>query len=86
MDYQRAMSRMESDGVLADIIYIDPPYNSKAYENILEKCVPLIKIDGTIIIEHDKRANIDMSEGYENIQTKQYGGTQISIFRYEGKK
>lgn len=85
MDYQRAISRMESEGVLADIIYIDPPYNSKVYDDILEKCVPLIKIDGTIIIEHDKRSNITMVQGYETIQTKQYGGTQISIFRYEGE-
>lgn len=86
MDYQRAMSRMESDGVLADIIYIDPPYKSNVYENILEKCVPLIKIDGTVIIEHDKRTSVIMTQGYESIQTKQYGGTGISIFRYEGAK
>ena len=53
--------KMESDGILADIIYIDPPYSSDIYDNVLEKCVPLIKINGTIIIEHDKRASIKIT-------------------------
>ena len=85
MDYSRAIAKMQSEGVLADIIYIDPPYSSNVYENILEKCVPLIKINGTIIIECDKRANVMMPDGYINIQNKQYGNTSVSIYEYEGE-
>ena len=85
MDFNRALMKMQSDGVLADIIYIDPPYKSDIYNSILEKCVPLINDNGTIIIEHDKRASINMANGYITTQTKRYGNTTISIFSYEGE-
>lgn len=85
MDYSRAMAKMESEGVYADVIYVDPPYSSDVYETILEKCVPLIKMNATIIIEYDKRTNIAMNEGYVNIQSKHYGNTVVDLFRYEGE-
>ncbi len=84
IEYNRAISRMESDGIFADIIYIDPPYSSTVYNDILEKCIPLIKVNGTIIVEHDKRANITMPSGFTCNQKKHYGNTSISIFSYEG--
>ncbi|MEX1376409.1 MAG: 16S rRNA (guanine(966)-N(2))-methyltransferase RsmD [Eubacteriales bacterium] len=84
MEYKRALTRMETDGVLADIIYIDPPYSSSVYSSILAECIPIINIDGTVIVEHDRRATIEMAEGYSLEQTKQYGNTTVSIFRYEG--
>ena len=84
MDYNRAIVKMESDGVYADIIYIDPPYSSGIYEDILKKCIPLIKTNGYVIIEHDKRASIAMPQGFVNTHKKQYGNTYISIFSYEG--
>ncbi len=86
MDYNRAITKMESEGVYADIIYIDPPYSSGIYENILEKCIPIIKINGTVIIEHDKRASIAMPQEFVSTHNKQYGNTAISIFSYEGEK
>ena len=85
MDYKRAISKMESDGICADIIYLDPPYSSSIYEDLLERCIPLIRINSTIIVESDKRKNIAIPTGYTNTQTKQYGNTIISIFNYEGE-
>ena len=85
MEFNRALSKMESEGVLADIIYIDPPYSSSIYDDILEKCIPLLKIEGIVIVEYDKRANIAMPPGYANIQNKHYGNTALSIFSYEGE-
>ena len=84
MEYKRALMKMETEGVLADIIYVDPPYNSKVYDSILVECIPIVNIDATVIIEHDRRAGIEMAAGYTLDQTKQYGNTTISIFRYEG--
>lgn len=84
MDYKRAISKMLSNGVLSDIIYVDPPYKSNIYEDILKMCVSLINVDGIIIIEHDKRNDIIMYDGYTYLNKKRYGNTAISIFQYKG--
>ncbi len=85
VECNRALAKMESEGILADIVYIDPPYSSSIYDDILEKCIPVIKIDSTVIVEHDKRANITMPAGYVSVQNKHYGNTAVSIFSYEGE-
>lgn len=66
-DSTRLIQKLED---VFDVIYIDPPYESGLYENILSK------VKGGIIIVEGVR-DIDF-EGFELIKTKKYGGKLIS--------
>jgi len=56
-----------------DVIYIDPPYASELYENVIKK------INGSIIVaEGIKEINCN---GFEIIKTKNYGGKFVSYLK-----
>jgi len=84
-DYLRAIGRMETEGVKADILYIDPPYKSGIYDNILEQCRPVLAEGASVLIEYSSKGSIPMPAGYIKLQDKKYGNTLLSIFRYEGE-
>lgn len=56
-----------------DVIYVDPPYMSGIYEEILSK----IK-SGIIIVEHSEEINFDKCE---LLKQKNYGGKFVSFLR-----
>lgn len=84
MDYKRAVSKMESFGVNADIIYVDPPYKAKYYKDVMERCKSILKKDGLIIFEHDKKVDIETVESYIFESKRRYGTTMISTYQYKG--
>ena len=68
--------------VNADVIFIDPPYESDLYEKALEvvKNNNLLNEGGIIILEHPIGKEIDF-KGFELIKAKTYGDKQISYLR-----
>lgn len=64
----------------ADVIFIDPPYESDLYEKTLTliKEKNILNKNGIIILEHpiDKEIN---KNGFELIKAKTYGNKQISF-------
>lgn len=65
--------------IKADVIFIDPPYDSDLYEKSLMviKNNDVLSKSGIVILEHpiDKSINY---EGFELIKAKSYGNKQIS--------
>ena len=66
----------------ADVIFIDPPYESDLYDKALEviKNNNLLNEDGIIILEHPIEKIVDL-KGFELIKVKIYGDKQISYLR-----
>lgn len=68
----------------ADVIFIDPPYDTDLYEKVLNviKNNEILDDNGIVILEHpvDKDINYD---GFEQVKTKTYGNKQISYLRFE---
>ena len=56
-----------------DVVYIDPPYMSGIYEDILSKVQ-----GGIIITEHSEAIEFD---GYEVLKQKNYGGKMVSFLK-----
>jgi 16S rRNA (guanine(966)-N(2))-methyltransferase RsmD len=57
-DVERALHRLEADGVGADFVFLDPPYRmEEAYRHTLEALAPsrLLKPQTIVIAEHQKR-------------------------------
>ena len=68
--------------VKADVIFIDPPYESDLYEKALNvvKDNNILNEDAIIILEHPIDKEIDL-KGFELIKAKTYGDKQISYLK-----
>ena len=77
-----ALKNILKVNVKADVIFLDPPYDSDLYEKTLEiiSANKIINENCIIIMEHpiDKTVNHD---GFELIKTKIYGNKQISFIK-----
>ena len=63
-----------------DVIYIDPPYKSGLYDDVLEiiRTKDLLSKDGFLILEHPKTLEINM-QNYKIIKQKNYADKTITI-------
>jgi 16S rRNA (guanine(966)-N(2))-methyltransferase RsmD len=65
--------------IKADVVFLDPPYDSDLYEKTLEiiKLNDILKSNAIVIMEHpiDKQININ---GFKIIKIKTYGNKQIT--------
>ena len=80
----KAVSRLEAEGQIFDLVFLDPPY----YEDLAKKC--LITIDACdilaqsalVVVEHYKRDDLPGEFKQLDLLTeRKYGDTVISIFR-----
>lgn len=66
----------------ADVIFIDPPYESDLYEKALEAIKTIIDKDSIIILEHPINKPIEIN-GFTLIKSKTYADKQISFISLE---
>lgn len=66
--------------VKADVIFLDPPYESDLYEKSLKiiKENNILNNDGIIILEHPETRNINYN-GFKLIKEKKYGNKLITF-------
>ncbi len=66
-----------------DVIYIDPPYMSGLYDNVLSIICEnnLLKKDGLIVLEHPKSLEINF-RNYEIIKQKNYADKTITVLKF----
>ena len=66
----------------ADVIFLDPPYDSDLYEKSLKiiKDNNILADDGIIILEHPIDKNINIQD-FEIIKIKTYGDKQITYLK-----
>jgi 16S rRNA (guanine(966)-N(2))-methyltransferase RsmD len=84
-DVERALHRLESDGVVADFVFLDPPYRmEEAYRQALQLLAhsKLLKPQTTVIAEHQKR--FDPGETFGSLRRYrklQQGDAALSFYR-----
>jgi 16S rRNA (guanine966-N2)-methyltransferase len=69
-DVLKALRRFEAEGVVADFVFLDPPYRmERAYREVLEflGASALVKPEGRVIAEHEKR--FDPGEEFGGLKT-----------------
>ncbi|MDR5658308.1 16S rRNA (guanine(966)-N(2))-methyltransferase RsmD [Serpentinicella sp. ANB-PHB4] len=86
MSASQAISKLSSDGIQFDIVFLDPPYSKDILNNILSQISieKLVHPDSIVIAEHE--ADIELDEEIEMLtkfKTKKYGKSEISFFKYE---
>jgi 16S rRNA (guanine966-N2)-methyltransferase len=85
----RALRALESSGVAADFIFLDPPYDTEeAYRQTLETLSKsrLLKPESIVIVEHQKKFDPGESFGWLRRYRKlQQGDAALSFYRLEPK-
>ncbi|MBZ5600398.1 MAG: 16S rRNA (guanine(966)-N(2))-methyltransferase RsmD [Acidobacteriia bacterium] len=84
-DVDRALPRLETDGVVADFVFLDPPYRMEAaYRHTLDALAlsRLLKPQTTVIAEHHKK--FDPGEVFARLhryRKLQQGDAALSFYR-----
>jgi 16S rRNA (guanine966-N2)-methyltransferase len=69
--------------VNANIIYIDPPYDSKIYSAILAAIGPKnLSEDHVVIIETSVRTRIPLPATWQVLMEREYGSTKVLLLTY----
>lgn len=63
-----------------DVIYVDPPYQSGLYEDVLNVIKNNLKENGIVLLEHPKNSEINF-EGYDLIKQKIYSDKTITLLK-----
>lgn len=80
-DYNMFLKRNK---VKFDYIFLDPPYDFKSYELLLNNIKPHLNDNSYIILEVDRKSKIDITNNsYEVIKDKNYGSKRIIIFFFK---
>ena len=61
-----------------DVVYIDPPYDSIVYNEILKEIVKNISSDSVVVVEHSNELDF---YPLELIKKKNYGGKLVSFLK-----
>jgi len=64
-------------------IFVDPPYAAGADDAlILLGQAPVLAIDGTLVVEHDRRSPPEQQYGFlAKFDTRRYGDTELAFYR-----
>lgn len=82
LDYKKALKYFREKQIQFDILFLDPPYKNKVYEEIMNFIIKndLLKENGIVICEADNY----LKEEYEDlsqIKSKKYGDKYIFIYK-----
>ena len=81
MDFRKAIKYLLEENRKFDLILIDPPYGmlkDMEITGLIESAGALLNTYGTIVLEHNKP--LDFSDHTFVLDTKKYGGTNITFF------
>lgn len=80
-DYKTALTKLK--GKKFDIIFADPPYNLRVYEEILDEVAKndLLNDDGVVVFEYPREHVIkDFNPAFKIRKDKKYGEIKVTYF------
>jgi 16S rRNA (guanine(966)-N(2))-methyltransferase RsmD len=83
-DARVALARLADRGVRFDVVYLDPPYASPLYEEVLTQIgeTRLLQDDGQVVVEHfHKRVLPETIGGLTRRRSVRVGDHQLSFYR-----
>ena len=81
-DATRFLERYE--GPPFDLVLADPPYDFNGIADLPGQALRVVREDGLLILEHDRRYDFSAHEGV--LTSRSYGRTHISLFSRRGRE
>ncbi|WP_438350094.1 16S rRNA (guanine(966)-N(2))-methyltransferase RsmD [Paenibacillus sp. FA6] len=88
-DAEKALKLLAKRGILADVVFLDPPYRLTNADELLQQMheKSLLQEDATIVIEHDSKYEYpDEFSFFTCIRKALYGESAITIYEYQSDK
>jgi 16S rRNA (guanine966-N2)-methyltransferase len=80
----QALPVLQGQGVLFDIIYVDPPFADDLYQPTLSGLEGILKKDGWVIVEHFHKTELQESYGrLKSFKDRRLGDSCMSFFQME---
>ncbi len=83
-DAGQAIRAMAKKGIIADLLFLDPPYKKSGAYRLMETAAAAgILADGaTVVCEHDSGSGLAAeTEHFSRYRLAEYGGTAVSFYR-----
>jgi 16S rRNA (guanine(966)-N(2))-methyltransferase RsmD len=87
-DARLALAALADDGVRFDVVYLDPPYDSGLYEDVIEQvdALGLLEPGGLLVAEHFKKRALPETIGrLARTRQVQVGDHRLSFYRVRGR-
>ncbi|MGM0652116.1 MAG: 16S rRNA (guanine(966)-N(2))-methyltransferase RsmD [Bacillota bacterium] len=83
-DVKNTLKNMAAENIKADLVYLDPPYNSPDLASAVHSLFELniVAENGLVIAEHSSK-NRDWSNNFNLFKQKKYGTTTLTIIAEE---
>lgn len=83
LDYNSLLSKLGNENMSFDLIFLDPPYDLKLLNNLINLIdeFNLLKKNGIIVCESNLKEEIELADKYELFKEKKYGNTKIVFVR-----
>ena len=83
--YRSMLTKLSAQNIKADMIYLDPPFHHGTEKEALQLVIEsdILKDDGIIIVETDKRDEIECEKPYYVEKTAVYGISRVTYIRKE---
>ena len=84
-EVEKALAQLEGSGVVADFVFLDPPYRmEQEYARTLEALAEskMVRASGVVIAEHDKKLDLEERVGaLERYRKHEQGDATLSFYR-----
>ena len=82
-DYKKALNYFKDEGILFDLILVDPPYCYEVIEEILEYVYQnhILVDQGIMVLEYQALDTSKVNDHYQLLKCKKYGDKYISIYK-----
>ena len=65
-----------------DLVFADPPYDLKEWDELMSAVGPLLALGGELVIEHSRRCDLASTFGvFCRTDCRDYGETRLSFYR-----
>ena len=85
-DYEKCLKQIHEEGMVFDVVFLDPPYECKYEEKMLKLIADFGILDksGVIVLESDKRKDVEENiQGLKLKDKRTYGRVVIRLYEVE---
>lgn len=75
------INKAKNLNITFDLIFLDPPFNFKEYDLLLEETNKILKKEGKIVLEINKNTGLNISSNYIKVKDKLYGNKRVIILK-----
>ena len=79
-EWERTVRTLTEEGEKFELIFLDPPYAMTDLREMTERLKPLMAEDGRIIVEHQAKAEVQVTEGLSAVKERTWGYCGVKIY------